>query len=60
MRETRAKAQKAGVSTYTQVVETSGGKRTRVRVGPFNSREDAEKAAEKVKAAGLPVSVVPL
>jgi DedD protein len=56
----RAKAQKAGVSTFTQVVETSDGKRTRVRVGPFDSREAAEKAAAQVKAAGLPGSVLTL
>jgi DedD protein len=31
-----------------------------VRVGPFASREEAEKAADKVKAAGLPGSVLAL
>jgi DedD protein len=60
VRDVRAKAQKAGVSTFTQVVETSDGKRTRVRVGPFDSREAAEKAAAQVKAAGLPGSVLTL
>jgi DedD protein len=52
-RETRQKAEAAGVKTYTQVVETSAGKRTRVRVGPFASREEAEKAAAALKRAGL-------
>jgi DedD protein len=60
VRDVRAKAQKAGLSTFTQVVETSDGKRTRVRVGPFDSREAAEKAAAQVKAAGLPGSVLTL
>jgi DedD protein len=60
VRDVRAKAQKAGLSTFTQVVETSEGKRTRVRVGPFDSREAAEKAAAQVKAAGLPGSVLTL
>jgi DedD protein len=60
VRDVRAKAQKAGVSTFTQVVETSDGKRTRVRVGPFDSREAAEKAAAQIKAAGLPGSVLTL
>jgi DedD protein len=60
VREIRAKAQKAGVVTFTQVVDTSDGKRTRVRVGPFDSREAAEKAAAQVKAAGLPGSVLTL
>ncbi len=60
VRDARSKAQKAGVATYTQVVETNDGKRTRVRVGPFASREEAEKAAAQVKAAGLPGSVMAL
>ncbi len=60
VRDVRAKAQKAGVATFTQVVETSEGRRTRVRVGPFDSREAAEKAAAQVKAAGLPGSVLAL
>lgn len=52
-RRARQKAEAAGVKTYTQVVETSAGKRTRVRVGPFGSREEAEKAAAALKKAGL-------
>jgi DedD protein len=60
VRDVRAKAQKAGLSTFTQVVETSEGRRTRVRVGPFDSREAAEKAAAQVRAAGLPGSVLTL
>jgi DedD protein len=60
VRDARAKAQKAGLSTFTQVVATAQGQRTRVRVGPFASREDAEKAAAQVKAAGLPGSVLAL
>jgi DedD protein len=60
VRDVRAKAQKAGVATFTQVVDTGDGKRTRVRVGPFDSREAAEKAAAQVKAAGLPGSVLTL
>ena len=52
-RQARQKAEAAGVKTYTQVVETSAGKRTRVRVGPFTSREEAEKAAAALKKAGL-------
>jgi DedD protein len=60
VRDVRSKAQKAGVATFTQVVETNDGKRTRVRVGPFASREEAEKAAAQVKAVGLPGSVMAL
>ncbi len=59
-RETRAKVEKLGLRTYTQAVDTDNGKRIRVRLGPFPSRDDAEKAATKVKAAGLPAAVLSL
>lgn len=58
VREARAKLEKLGLPSYTQVVETANGQRTRVRVGPFTSREDADKAAAKVKAAGLAAAVL--
>ena len=51
--EARQKAERAGLKTYTQVVDTKDGKRTRVRVGPFASRAEAEKAAYALKKAGL-------
>lgn len=53
VRETRAKLEKAGLKTYTQVIEAKDGKRTRVRVGPFTTRAEAEKVAEKAKALQL-------
>ena len=57
LREARQKVEKLGLKTYTQVVETEGGKRTRVRVGPFDTRDEAEKAAARIKAAAwLPTS----
>lgn len=59
-RETRAKVEKLGLRTYTQAVETDNGKRTRVRLGPYGSRDEAEAAAAKVKAAGLPAAVLTL
>ena len=59
-RQARQKAEAAGVKTYTQVVETSAGKRTRVRVGPFNSREEAEKASAALKKAGLGAAILGL
>ncbi len=60
LRDARQRIERLGLKTYTQVVDADGGKRTRVRVGPFASREEAEAAAAKVKAAGLPVSVLTL
>lgn len=60
VREVRQKAERAGLKTYTQVVDTKDGKRTRVRVGPFTSRADAEKAVATLKKAGLPGGILSL
>ncbi|CUA97878.1 SPOR domain-containing protein [Thiomonas bhubaneswarensis] len=56
----RAKIEKAGFKTYTQVVDTPQGKRVRVRVGPFASRDEAERALHKLKALGLSGAVLTL
>ena len=58
VRQARQKAESAGVKTYTQVVNTRAGPRTRVRVGPYGSRAEAEKAAAVLKKAGLPGAIV--
>lgn len=60
VREARAKVEKLGLKTYTQVIETSAGKRTRVRVGPFATRDEAEKAAARIKSAGLQAALLTL
>lgn len=54
------KARKAGVRVYTETVQTAQGERTRVRVGPFASREAADQARAKLKAVGVESAVVPL
>lgn len=59
-REVRQKLEKAGLKTYTNVAKTESGERTRVRVGPFASRADADKAAGKVKDLALPAAVLTL
>ena len=58
VREVRAKLEKAGLKTYVQVIETKEGKRTRVRLGPFATKDEADKAAEKVKSMQLPALVL--
>jgi DedD protein len=60
LREARQKVERLGLKTYTQVVETEGGARTRVRVGPFDTREEAEKAAARIKAGGLAANILSL
>ena len=59
-REARLKLEKAGMKTYTQVAETKDGKRIRVRVGPFATKAEAEKAAGKIKALDLPAAILTL
>lgn len=59
-RETRLKVEKLGLKTYTQVATTAAGKRIRVRVGPFASREEADKALAKARAVAADAVVVPL
>jgi len=48
-----------GVKAYTETVKTAKGDVTRVRAGPYDSREAAEKARGKLKGAGLDGKVVP-
>ncbi|MDP9900077.1 SPOR domain-containing protein [Variovorax ginsengisoli] len=59
-REVRQKLEKAGLKTYTNVAKTADGERTRVRVGPFSSRAEADRAAGRVKGLSLPASVLSL
>lgn len=59
-REVRGKLERAGLKTYAQVVDTKDGKRTRVRVGPFSNRAEADKAAARIKGLDLPASVLTL
>ena len=59
-KEVRQKLEKAGLKTYTQVAETPGGKRIRVRVGPFASKAEADKAASKIKTLDLPAAILTL
>lgn len=60
LREARQKVEKLGFKTYTQIVESEAGKRTRVRVGPFATRQEAEAVAAKVKATGLQANILAL
>lgn len=59
-KEARAKLESAGLKTYTQEVDTKDGKRTRVRVGPFATKEEADKTAEKIRKLNLQATVLKL
>lgn len=60
VRDVRQKLEKAGLKTYVHTATLPEGKRTRVRVGPFDNRAEAEKAAARIKALGLPAAVLTL
>jgi DedD protein len=61
LREVRQKLEKGGFKTYTQVVDGKDGKTTtRVRVGPYDSRDDADKAAVRIRKLDLPAAILKL
>ena len=49
-----------GLGFAAQAVDTKDGKRIRVRVGPFATKAEAEKAAEKIKKLNLPAALLTL
>ncbi len=53
VRDVRGKLEKAGFKTYTHVAETKEGKRTRVRIGPFDNKDEAQKTIDKIKGLQL-------
>lgn len=57
-REARLKVEAMGLKTYTQVIESPTGRRIRVRIGPYASKAEAEKAAARIKAGGLPTALL--
>jgi len=57
--ELRNKLSAAGIHSFTQKIATEGGERTRIRVGPFASREEAERMGGRIKKLGLNATVVP-
>jgi DedD protein len=60
LREVRHKLEIAGFKTYTQVVDSGEGRRTRVRIGPFASKEEAQRMVTKVKGLNLSAAVLTL
>ncbi len=42
-----------GVRVFTEPLDTPGGRKTRVRAGPFPSKEAAQKALDKMKRIGV-------
>jgi DedD protein len=57
-RELAERLRKSGLTPYTERVETAEGARWRVRVGPYASREDAERVRTRLKSLGIAGNVV--
>jgi len=57
-RELAERLKKAGLAPYTERIDTAEGPRFRVRVGPYGSREDADRARARLKGMGIDGNVV--
>lgn len=57
--ELQAKLKDAGIKSYTQQVATAAGNRTRIRIGPFASKDEAETMRAKIVKLGLNGTLVP-
>ena len=57
--ELQDKLRSAGISSFTQKVSTDGGSRTRIRVGPFSSKEEADRVRARLSKIGLAGTLVP-
>ncbi len=60
LKAARSKLEKMGYKSYTQDVDSPTGKRTRVRVGPYASKQEADAVAAKLKAAGMQTAILSL
>lgn len=60
LKQLREKLAGASVVHYTERLESKGGPLTRLRAGPFATREEAEAALVKLKRAAVDGKVVPL
>lgn len=59
-RSVRQRIERLGLKTYTQEVEIQGQRRIRVRIGPFDTQQQASKVLETLKSANLPGAVLAL
>lgn len=57
-RELQQQLAGAGIKSYTEVVKTAKGEVTRVRAGPYATREAAEKSLAQIKALGLSGNII--
>jgi len=55
-----AKMQEARLAVYTENIPIKSGNATRVRIGPYTTRDKADAALAQVKLAGADGKIVPL
>ncbi len=58
VKKMQAQLSDKGLKSHSELIDTSKGKKTRLRVGPYLSKKEAETALQKVKALGLAGMVV--
>lgn len=58
--ELQNRLKQAGIKSYSQKVSTKDGDRYRIRVGPFGSREEADKMRARLSKMGLSSAVQPV
>jgi DedD protein len=58
VKQLQSKLNESALKSSTELIETPKGSKTRLRVGMFSSKSDAEAALVKVKALGLSDAVV--
>lgn len=58
--ELQNRLKQAGIKSFSQKVSTKDGERYRVRVGPFGSREEADKMRARLSKMGLSATVQPV
>ena len=57
-REVRMRLERAGVTTYTQVINSGGSRFIRVRVGPFDDAQELQRYIDKVESLQLEARVL--
>ena len=57
--ELQIKLSGAGIKSHTQKIATTTGEVIRLRVGPFNSKESAEKAKAQIEKLGISAKIIP-
>jgi DedD protein len=58
VKQMQEKLSAKGLKSLDELIDSAKGKKTRLRVGPFEAKKDAESAMEKIKSLGLTGMIV--